>query len=98
MKVNEHIVLNKPASVVGQRTRKAESVWVRRAVLRSIWRMRERIIVEHGIDIFQVYDMTDCVEVHIEGDFVGLPVAEKKVKYLAGVKRRREARKKREDE
>ena len=73
MQINEHIVINKPKSVMNGPSH-GETAWVRRAFLRSIWEMRKRVMEEQGVDIFQLYEMSDCIEVHIEGDFVGKPV------------------------
>jgi len=73
IRVDEHIVLKRPKSVMnGSPT--LYGAWTRRAILRAVWALRNRIMDESGVDIFQVYEMTDCVEVHIEGEFETLPV------------------------
>lgn len=87
MLVKEVLVVKKPATAIGK-GRKNESVWTRKAALRAIWQLRIRIMLEQGIDIFQVYEMSDCIEVHIEGDFKGKEVDARWIKRREGIERR----------
>ena len=93
-KIDEKIVIQRPQSVIDGPTR-GYGVWTRKAILRAIWEMRMRLIKEKQIDIFQVYEMTDCIEVHIEGEFVTMPVGdyiERKMKRRALKKKKPRAR------
>ena len=72
-KIDETIVIQRPKTIIEGPVR-GYGVWTRKAVLRAIWDIRMRLIKEKQIDIFQVYEMTDCIEVHIEGEFVTLPI------------------------
>ena len=77
MRIDEHIVMEKPMTVRRGKLVK-DAVWTRRSILKAVWELRTRIMDEQQVDIFQVYEMTDCIEVHIEGDFETLYVGDKK--------------------
>ena len=72
MHIDEKIVIEKPMTVQ-KGTLYKDGVWTRRAIMRAIWDLRKRMIREHGVDLFQVYEMSDCIEVHVEGDFTTIP-------------------------
>lgn len=72
MKIDEHIVIRKPPGIQAANGRR-DAAWTRRAILHAIWVMRRKVMEEQRADLFQVYEMTDCIEVHIEGEFVTLP-------------------------
>lgn len=72
MFVEEKIVIKKPKTI-REGSAKRAAVWTRHAFLSALYKLRIRIMNEHGFDIFGVYEMTDCVEVNIKGDFEGLP-------------------------
>ena len=91
MRLDERIVINIPKSVQGSTTR-TRNAWVRRAVLRALWEVRNRRLVE-GYDILNVFTMTDCVEVNIKGDLEAMPISDEKRYSIRGMIRQRKERK-----
>ena len=79
MKVKERVVLKMPPSVLRKNLR-GQHAWARRAVRKAVWEARCRILEESGYDIFNVFVMTDCVEVTIDGEFDAMPVERKEKK------------------
>jgi len=69
MQVDEVIVIKMPSSTKKGNSRK-RTTWSKRACLRVLWQIRERILMETGEDIFNVFVMTDCVEARIKGDLM----------------------------
>ena len=67
MEVDEVIVIKMPSSTKKGNSRK-KTTWSKRACLRALWQIRDRILAESGEDIFNVFVMTDCVEARIRGD------------------------------
>ena len=67
MKVEETIVIQMPPSVMKKNLR-ARNLWTKRNVKKAVWEARCRILRETGLDVFNVFVMTDCVEVTIRGD------------------------------
>jgi len=79
MEVNERMVIKMP-STVAKGTRHAKAVWANRACRRALWALRNRIIDGQGVDIFNVFVMTDCIEVTIRGELDAMPSVTKKQK------------------
>ena len=68
MKVDERIVIHMPPSVTKKNVR-GRHMWAKRAVRKAVWEARCRILKETGHDIFNVFIMTDSIEVTIAGEF-----------------------------
>ena len=71
MKVQETIVIKMPPSVTKKNLR-SRNLWTKKAVRKAVWEARCRILQETGLDVFNVFVMTDCVEVTIRGDMEGV--------------------------
>ena len=69
MNVDELIVIKMPKTTQNGNSRK-RTTWSKRALLRAIWQIRDRILMATGEDIFNVFVMTDCVEARIRGDLL----------------------------
>ena len=67
MKIDERIVLKIPKSALDTSPRQ-RTTWIRRMVARAIMDARARILEETQEDIFNVFVMTDCVEISIKGE------------------------------
>lgn len=67
MKIDRRIVVNKPKSTRASSPRR-QNLWTKRAVLRSVWDIRKRILEESGEDIFGLFVMDDCIEINIKGE------------------------------
>ena len=67
MKIDERIVIKIPKNIQ-EATATKRSTWFRHAVLRSIWDIRNRHILNDAVDIFGIFKMTDCIEVNLRGD------------------------------
>ncbi len=67
MDVDERIVVKIPRTVAELKARR-RMVWIRRAVMKAMWEIREKVLLERGYDIFNLFVMTDCIEVSIKGD------------------------------
>lgn len=87
MQVDERIVVQIPKTV-NMKSRRQKIVWLRKLVARSIMAAREKILKETQEDIFNVFVMTDCVEITIKGD-VETKHADKKKDYKPWAKRKR---------
>ena len=94
MRLDERIVIRIPPSVRDATPRK-RSTWIRHAILRGIWDVRNKYLVE-GVDIFNVFTMTDCVEVNLNGEVEAMPISDEKRYSIRGMIRQR--LRKREDE
>lgn len=71
MKVQETIVIQMPPSVMKKNTR-GRNLWTKKAVRKAVWEARCKILQETGIDVFNVFVMTDCIEITIRGDMDGI--------------------------
>ena len=67
MKVSERRVIPKGKRIQDGRA-KTVCIWTRRQAMRAIWDIRCSILKETGEDIFGLFEMTDCIEVSINGD------------------------------
>ena len=67
MKVEKTIVIQMPPSVTKKNLR-SRNLWAKKAVRKAVWEARCNILQETGLDVFNVFVMTDCVEVTIRGD------------------------------
>lgn len=67
MTVDERIVIKIPKSAM-EKSPLQRTVWVRRLVSRAIMAARAKILEEIQEDIFNVFVMTDCVEISIRGE------------------------------
>ena len=94
MNIKERIVIKIPKSIQKATTTK-RSTWIRRSVLRAIWEVRNKVILEEGEDIFGLYKMTDCVEVNLSGYLDTRDVSEEKWYIVRAMMRQR---KKKEEE
>lgn len=97
MEINERIVINMPKNI-RDATPTKRSTWIRHAILRSIWGVRNRIILDKAVDIFSVYIMTDCVEVNIKGDFQTRDVSQEKWYSVRAMFNQRKKKKEEEEE
>lgn len=94
MDINERIVINIPKNIrEGSPTKR--STWIRHAILRSFWNVRNRIILDDGVDIFGVYTMTDSIEVNLRGSLEARDVSKEKWYIVRAMVRQR---KKKEEE
>lgn len=73
MLIDERIVIEIPKSV-HNRSRRQMTVWVKRLVSRAVMKARAEILERTNEDIFNVFLMTDCVEISIKGDLETLHV------------------------
>lgn len=71
MKVEKTIVIQMPPSVTKKNLR-SRNLWSKKAVRKAVWEARCNILQETGLDVFNVFVMTDCVEVTIRGDMEGV--------------------------
>lgn len=67
MLVDERMVIQIPKSIVLKSNRQ-KSIWIRKLITRAIMEARARILDKTECDIFNVFVMTDCVEISIKGD------------------------------
>lgn len=67
MQIDERIVVPIPKSAQDSSPRQ-RTAWVRRLVSRAIMEARGRILEQTQEDIFNVFVMTDCVEISIKGE------------------------------
>lgn len=90
MNVDELIVIKMPKTTQNGTARK-RTLWSKRALLRAIWQIRDRILMATGEDIFNVFVMTDCVEARIRGDLLTTKVnLEEKTHRKPGGKKKEE--------
>lgn len=90
MNVDELIVIKMPKTTQNGNSRK-RTTWSKRALLRAIWQIRDRILMATGEDIFNVFVMTDCVEARIRGDLLTTKVnLEEKTHRKPGRKKKEE--------
>lgn len=68
MEIDERIVIQMPRTVAVRANSRGKKLWAKRACMRAVWDARWRILKETGEDIFNVFVMTDCVEVTIRGE------------------------------
>lgn len=68
MVIDERIVVKMPKSVALKANPRGKKHWSKRACMRGVWAARCRILEETGEDIFNVFVMTDCVEISIRGE------------------------------
>ena len=67
MEISERLVIDKP-DTIRRAGLKRLTTWTKHAILSGLWKIRRKVMDEKGVDIFQVYEMTDCIEIRIEGD------------------------------
>lgn len=67
MTIDERIVVTIPKSA-RETSPRQRTAWVRRLVARAIMEARGRILEQTREDIFNVFVMSDCVEISIKGD------------------------------
>ena len=79
-KIDERFVLNIPRSVQAGTVRRRNG-WSRKNILKSLWKLRAKIIAEDGVDIFGVFNMTDCVEVNFKGELEAPPAEESVIQF-----------------
>ena len=96
MEIRERVVIRIPPFVLGSTTRK-RNIWIRPAILRAVWEVRNKYLVE-GFDIFNVFTMTDCIEVNLRGELEAMPISDEKRYSIRGMIRQRLDKKKREEE
>lgn len=77
MKIDERIVIKIPRNI-REASQTKRSTWVRHSILRSIWQVRNRFMLDHGVDIFGVYKMTDCIEVNFRGELETKDISKEK--------------------
>ena len=77
MKIDERIVINIPKNI-REATPTKRSTWIRHAILRTLWGIRTRFMLDEGVDIFGVYKMTDCIEVNLHGELETKDVSKEK--------------------
>lgn len=75
MWIDERIVLSRPKSVEEMNKRK-QSGWARRRILASLWDLRVKYIISHGVDILNVIPTSDGVEFTLKGEIDANPVPE----------------------
>lgn len=51
---------------------RSRNLWAKKAARKAVWEARCRILQETGLDVFNVFVMTDCIEVTIRGDMEGI--------------------------
>lgn len=76
MKIDERIVIKMP-KYIARGTNHKKAVWANAACRRAMWAARNRIIDGCGLDIFNVFIMTDCIEVTVRGDLEANPTTTK---------------------
>jgi len=91
MEIRERIVIRIPTFIRGSTTRK-RNTWIRHAILRGIWEVRNKYLIE-GVDIFNVFTMTDCIEVNLRGDIEAMPISDEKRYSIRGMIRQRMTKK-----
>ena len=67
MTIDERIVIPIPKSAF-EKSNLQRTVWVRRLIARALMAARAKILEESQEDIFNVFVMTDCVEISIKGE------------------------------
>lgn len=77
MKLNERIVIPNPKTYYTFMSPRGRAAWKRRAVRNAVYELRNRILRETGEDIFQVFYMSDCIEVNVVCDIETLKKHEK---------------------
>ncbi len=87
MLVDERIVVQVPKTV-DKKSSRQKVVWMRKLVARSIMAAREKILKETQEDIFNVFVMTDCVEITIKGE-LETKHADRKKDYKPWAKRKK---------
>lgn len=68
MKLEERLVIPIPKTYYTDMSPRARAAWKRRTVKNALYEIRNQIIDKTGEDIFQIFYMTDCIEVNIRGD------------------------------
>lgn len=69
-------------------TTRKRNTWARRSILRAIWEVRNKHLLE-GVDIFNVFTMTDCIEVNLKGSVEAMPISDDKRYSIRGMMRQR---------
>lgn len=72
MRIEERIVIPKPKMVLNG-SKQYAARWVGRIISHKLWSIRSKYIIERGVDIFNVFTMTDCIEFTLSGDMDVLP-------------------------
>jgi hypothetical protein len=67
MRIDERIVIQIPKHVQ-EATRTKRNTWIRHSILRAVWDIRNRLILDSHEDIFGLFRMTDCIEINIRGE------------------------------
>ena len=90
MRIDDSITIERPKSAQGL-SRLRNNVWIRHAIMRAIWEIRNRHLVS-GFDIFNVYSDDECVVVNIRGNIEACVVSESKVTTTKKMVRNRKGR------
>jgi len=67
MQIDEKIVIEYPPSL-RRFTGRQKAMWAKHRMMTSLFDLRRRLIKEKGVDIFNLYVMTDCIEFSLKGD------------------------------
>ena len=67
MWIDERIVKKMPRTIK-ESTKHRQVGWLKRAARMALWEIREKLLKEHGEDIFNVFVYEDRVEVGIRGE------------------------------
>ena len=95
MKIDERIVIQIPKNI-REATPTKRSTWVRHAILRTVWGIRNKIILDSAVDIFGVFTMTDCIEVNFRGELEAKDVSQEKWYAVRAMVRQRKRKKEEE--
>ena len=67
MHIDERIVMQMGPSVAKSNAR-SKTAWAKRAARKALWEIRNKILREKGLDIFNVFVYSDRVEVTLCGE------------------------------
>lgn len=91
MQINERVVIKMPKTLHAKSAIQ-HTVWAKKAITRAILTIRAKILEQTGDDIFNVFVMTDCIEVTIRGDMEARHLDRDEYKPWANKKWRKERR------
>lgn len=73
IEIEERVVVQKPPSILETSSRRKLAGWTKRMIRNVVEGIRHKYIAERGVDIFQVFQMTDCIEVTLSGEIDVIP-------------------------
>lgn len=91
MRIDEQAFVPMPVSA-RRYSRIKKNFWVRHAIIRALWEMRNKFIVEDGVDIFNVVLKDDGVTVTLRGIIDVSEVPEEKVNSIKSMFGRRKGK------